>query len=318
MDKFRTVLDFCLSHQKVLGYGAVSLLTAGSERIFSVVVFKCPCNSWNLLYGSVFLLVPALILFLLGLLLSTRCWKVLTGCCAPGRLSRYSHRGRICRYLRVLWLVVVGAAVAPFTWIAVALLGGHFYECAASGNTIVQKYLCQDKEIQCLKEMLQVPCGGSSLQEVQDLLMSLRAQSQVMGWILISSVTILALISTCISRCRSPVSILHLAFWKIYMAKEQELFEIKAKEHAAKLAERNLKCFFDSTELEPFQTPSTRSWQTISSLFAFNPEEHYYSMIHKYVSSKNKNGSIISAEGDMFPSCLGFVDAAVGTDTEVL
>lgn len=179
MDKFHTVLNFCVSHQKVLGFGAVSLLTAGSERIFSVVVFKCPCNSWNLLYGSVFLLVPALILFLLGLLLSTRCWKVLTGGCGPGRLSRCSHRGRICRYLRVLWLVAVGAAVAPLTWIAVALLGGHFYECAASGNAIVQKYLCRGQEVQCLKEMLRVPCGGSSLQEAQDLLMSLRAQSQV-------------------------------------------------------------------------------------------------------------------------------------------
>nr|XP_056712768.1 calcium homeostasis modulator protein 6 [Euleptes europaea] len=318
MDKFGTVLDFCLSHQKVLGYGALSLLTAGSERIFSVVVFRCPCNSWNLLYGSVFLLVPALILFLLGLLLSAGSWRVLTGGCAPGRLSRCTRMGRICRYLRVLGLAVVGAAVAPLTWIAVALLGGHFYECAASGNTIVQRYLCHGEGSQCLKEMPQVPCGYSSSQKVQDLLMILRAQSQVMGWILISSVTILALISTCISRCRSPVSILHLAFWKMYVAKEKELFEIKAKEHAVKLAERNLKCFFDSTELEPFQTPSTRSWQAISSLFAFNPEEHYYSMIHKYVSSKNKNGSIVSAEGDIFPCCLGFVDAAVGTETEVL
>ncbi|XP_054843859.1 calcium homeostasis modulator protein 6-like [Eublepharis macularius] len=317
MEKFRTVIDFCLSHQKLLGYGAVSLLTAGSERIFSVVVFKCPCNSWNLLYGSVFMLVPALILFLLGLLLSTRSWRVLTGCCAPGRLSRAGHRGRICRYLRILWLVVIGAAVAPLTWIAVALLGGHFYECAASGNTIVQRYMCQGEGSQCLKELPQVPCGDGSSQKVQDSLMSLRAQSQVMGWILISTVTILALISTCISRCRSPVSVLHLAFWKMYMAKEQELFEIKAKEHAAKLAERNLKCFFDSTELKPFLTPGTQSWQAISSLFAFNPEEHYYSMIHKYVSSKNKNSSIRSAEGDTFPACLGFVDAAVVTETKV-
>lgn len=176
MDKFRTVLDFCLSHQKVLGYGAVSLITAGSERIFSVVVFKCPCNSWNLLYGSVFLLVPALILFLLGLLLSTRCWKVLTGCCDPGQISRWSHRGRICRYLRVLWMVFIGAAVAPLTWIAVALLGGHFYECAASGSAMMQRLLCRGNRSQCLEEMLRVPCGGKG---GEDLLMSLRAQSQV-------------------------------------------------------------------------------------------------------------------------------------------
>lgn len=104
----------------------------------------------------------------------------------------------------------------------------------------------------------------------------------------------------------------------MYLDKEQQLFEVKAKEHAAKLAERNLNCFFDSTELQPFQTPSTKAWQGISSLFAFNPEEHYYSMIHKYVSRKHNGGSIKSEEGDMFPACLGFVDSAGGDEPRVL
>lgn len=317
MDKFQTVLNFFIGHQKVLGYGAVSLLTAGSERIFSVVVFECPCNSWNLLYGAVFLWVPALVLFLLGLLLNSRSGRMLTGCCAPGRPSLCCRGNRVWRCLQVLWLAVAQATVAPVTWISVALLGGHFYACAASGSTIVQNYMCEGKESECLKLVLQAPCGGSS-QEMTDMLKNLKAQSQVMGWILISCVMILTLLCTCITRCRSPVSVLHLRFWKMYLDKEQQLFEVKAKEHAAKLAERNLNCFFDSTELQPFQTPSTKAWQGISSLFAFNPEEHYYSMIHKYVSRKHNGGSIKSEEGDMFPACLGFVDSAGGDEPRVL
>nr|XP_020666483.1 protein FAM26F [Pogona vitticeps] len=315
MEKVHKVLDFFLSHQKALGYGAISLLTIGSERIFSVAVFKCPCNSWNMLYGAVFLLVPAFILFLLGMLLKTRSWKVLTGCCATSRMGRCPHSSRFCRYLQVLWLEAASAAVAPFTWIAVALLGGSFYECAATGNSIVQQQMCKGKTEEGIKECLEmvpkVPCDTSaSPSEMQNMLTSLRAQSQVIGWILIAIVFTLVLAGTCISRCRSPVSILQLAFWKIYMEKESQLFEVKAKEHAVKLAERNLKCFFDSTELEPFETPSSKAWHGVSSLFAFNPEQHYYSMIHKYVTCKSKSGSIRSTEGDTFPMSLGFVDAA--------
>ncbi|XP_053880163.1 calcium homeostasis modulator protein 6-like [Malaclemys terrapin pileata] len=302
MEKFRTVLDFCLSHQKVLGYSAVSLLTAGSERLFSAVAFQCPCNSWNMLYGSVFLLVPSLILFLLGYLLNVRTWRLFTGCCASGKWSCW-------RFFRVLWLVTVSAAVAPLTWIAVALLGANFYECAVSGSSLLQRHLCQGRGTECHEQVARIPCGGTLPKEAQTSV-SLRAQSQVLGWILIASIMALVLAVTCINRCRSPVSFLQLRFWKIYLEKEREVFERKAKEHATKLAERNLKCFFESTEPEPFQTPSNKDWQQISSLYAFNTKGQYYSMIHKYISA-NRGTSIRSTEGDVFSPALGFVD---GTD----
>ena len=66
MEKFREVLNLHLKHRNALGYCLVSLLTAGGERIFSTTVVQCPCSAaWNLPYGLVFLLVPALALFLL-------------------------------------------------------------------------------------------------------------------------------------------------------------------------------------------------------------------------------------------------------------
>uniref|UniRef100_A0A8C8VJX5 Uncharacterized protein n=1 Tax=Pelusios castaneus TaxID=367368 RepID=A0A8C8VJX5_9SAUR len=161
MEKFRTVLDLCLSHQKVLGYSAVSLLTAGSERIFSVVVFQCPCNSWNMVYGSVFLLVPALILFLLGFLLNPRTWRLFTGCCTTGSWCCCTNRRRCWRYARVLWLLMGSGAVAPLTWIAMALLGANFYECAASGSSLLQSHLCRDNETKCHEQVARMPCGGT-------------------------------------------------------------------------------------------------------------------------------------------------------------
>lgn len=63
MDKFKTVLNIA-GKQTNLGFGLIALLTAGGEQIFSAVVFKCPCNELNFVYGIVFLLVPALALLL--------------------------------------------------------------------------------------------------------------------------------------------------------------------------------------------------------------------------------------------------------------
>lgn len=179
MEKFRAMLDFCLSHQKVLGYSALSLLTAGSERLFSVVVFQCPCNSWNMIYGCVFLLVPALILFLLGYLLNPRTWRLFTGCCSPERWCHCTHRRRCWRYVRVLWLVTVSAAVAPLTWIAMALLSANFYECAASGSSLLQRHLCQDRGTQCCEQVARIPCGETLPHEKPNELVSFRTQSQV-------------------------------------------------------------------------------------------------------------------------------------------
>ncbi|EMP38073.1 Dermatan-sulfate epimerase [Chelonia mydas] len=232
-----------------------------------------------------------------------------TGRCAPGRRSSSFHRKHCRRYVSVFWLVTVSAAVAPFTWIAVALLGANFYECAASGSSLLQRHLCQGRGTQCHEQVAKMPCGGNLSQEAK-ISVSFRAQSQVLGWILIASIVILVLAVTCINHCHSPVSFLQLKFWKIYLEKEREVFEKKAKEHATKLAERNLKCFFESTKPEPFQTPSNKDWQQISSLYAFNTKGQYYSMIHKYISG-NRDTSIKSTKEDVFSPALGFVD---GTD----
>ncbi|XP_011363078.1 calcium homeostasis modulator protein 6 [Pteropus vampyrus] len=306
MEKFQAVLNLHHKHQSALGYGVVTLLTAGMERIFSTAVFQCPCSAtWNLSYGLVFLLVPALALFLLGYVLSARTWRLLTGCCAPGARAGCGvgmRRTLVCAQLSGV------AALAPLTWVAVALLGGAFYECAASGSNVVARHLCPGDDPDCAAQLPLVPCNQAKA-PVQGLLKELRAQSQVLGWILIAAVIIFLLIVTSISQCISPVSFMQLKFWKIYLEQEQKILKSEATQHAAELAKENVKCFLDCSQPKEFNTPTMKDWQQISSLYTFNPKEQYYSMLHKYVNKKVKSQSIRSSEGDAVVPVLGFVDS---------
>ncbi|XP_004869126.1 protein FAM26F [Heterocephalus glaber] len=305
MDKFKTVLDLYLKHRSALGYGLVTLLTAGGEKIFSAVVFQCPCSAaWNLPYGLVFLLVPALALFLLGYVLSARTWRLLTGCCERARGCARPRGALVCAQLSA------AAALAPLTWLAAALLGGSFYECAASGSAALGLWLCGDRDSSCPAQLPLVPCGQATPPTVQDLLKELKAQSQVLGWVLIAGVIILLLICTSVTRCLSPISYLQLKFWKIYSEKEQQILKSQATEHATELAKENIKCFFEGSRPNEYSTPSIKDWQQISSLYTFNPKDQYYSILHKYVNRKEKSNSIRSVEGDSVIPVLGFVDSS--------
>uniref|UniRef100_A0A8D1WR94 Calcium homeostasis modulator family member 6 n=1 Tax=Sus scrofa TaxID=9823 RepID=A0A8D1WR94_PIG len=304
MEKFRTVLDLHLKHHSALGYGLVSLLTAGGERIFSTAVFQCPCKAaWNLPYGLVFLLVPALALFLLGYVLNARTWRLLTGCCVRPGCGGGLRTFVVCAQLSA------AAAVAPLTWVAVALLGGTFYECAASGSAFQARRLCPGRDSRCEVQMPLVPCGQAQVPEVQELHKELKAQSQVLGWVLIAVVMIVLLLCTSVTRCLSPVSFLQLKFWKIYLEQEQQILKNQATEHAAELAKENIRCFFESSHPKECNTPSIKDWQQISSLYTYNPKEQYYSMLHKYVNRKEKNQSIRSSQGDAMVPIFGFVDS---------
>ncbi|NXL72925.1 CAHM6 protein, partial [Leptocoma aspasia] len=309
MNRLHKAVDFCIHHQTILGYSIVSLLTAGSEHIFSSVVFKCPCSSGNMLYGSSFLLAPAFVLLLLGYMVNARTWRLLTGKCSPEKHLQCSPWGTCAHFCQLLVPMTAKALVAPLTWIAVALLGANFYECAASGSSLTERLFCKDKSTDCQNQLFKMPCDEELSAKISREWLSLQAQSQLLGWFLIASIMTVALISTCVSHCCSPVSYLQLKFWKIYSKKEHELFEMKAKEHATKLAERNTNCFFEATDPPPFHTPSNEDWKKISILYTFNSQEQYYSMIHKYVSTNRGNSAKFKEEGQDL-TVLAFVDEA--------
>ena len=133
---------------------------------------------------------------------------------------------------------------------------------------------------------------------------------KIIGWSLIAIVIIVLLIFTSINRCCSPVSYMRLKFWEIYLQQEQQIFKSQATEHATQLAKENVKCFFERSHPQECNTPSIKDWQKISSLYAFNPKEQYYSTLHKYVNKKQESQSSTSSEEGATVPVLGFVDSS--------
>ncbi|KAA0702695.1 Calcium homeostasis modulator protein 5 [Triplophysa tibetana] len=265
MDSFKTVLRFLTNQKSTIGYSFMALLTIGSERIFSMVSFQCPCNhDQNFAYGITFLLSPAIVLLALGLFINSRLWRLCTGCCLD-----------------------------PFKLCPRALLNGTFYECAVSGleENVVVDLFCKNKTSACREELARVPCGKTRLtqDENKELLLMLRAQSQILGWSIIIIAAVATLIGTCYKNCRSQVSYLQLTFWKIYMVKEQEKLETFAEEYATKLAERNLKSFFDNKHPEEFPFPNHKAWEEISATYTFTQSEQYYSTLQRYVERADRD-----------------------------
>ncbi|KAJ8354040.1 hypothetical protein SKAU_G00216070 [Synaphobranchus kaupii] len=211
------------------------------------------------------------------------------------------------------------AMVAPVSWIAVALLNGNYFECARTGLnvTLFKDHLCLGKDPVCQRELYRFPCGKSSVPptEREDVLAIIRAESQVLGWLLIASIMIAALLLTCVARCRSPISYVQLKFWQVYAQKENELLDKYTAEHAQKLAERNLMSFFQQKPPEAIVTPDRQAWEKISSFFRFSRKNQHYSILHKYVETNlsptgpHRNSAALSEAGDFTnPTVLSFVD----------
>ncbi|XP_062254728.1 calcium homeostasis modulator protein 6 [Platichthys flesus] len=314
MDKFRVVLNIA-NKQSNLGFGLLALMTAGGEQIFSSVVFSCPCNELNFIYGLVFLLVPGLALLLLGYILNKKTWKLLTGLC-QGQAKLCSCRTAV----TVLIQINTTALVAPFTWIAVALLSGNYYECLMTGTKISQvQLLCErnNSKVPC-ENLHRFPCRDNSVRQTdrEDVLLALKAQSQILGWLLIASVMLFSLLLTCLARCSSPISYLQLKFWRAYAQEEGELIESYTAKNAKELAQRNLQSFFHQKPAEPILTPSNKDWEKISSLYKFSTKGQFYSTLHRYVETREecddgmmRMASIASSESaDDHPAVLQFVD----------
>ncbi|KAK2815417.1 hypothetical protein Q5P01_025884 [Channa striata] len=292
MDSFQTVLRFFTNQKATIGYSFMALMTIGGERLFSLVSFQCPCNQdQNFAYGMTFLLGPAAVLMILGLFFNNRLWRLYTGCCLnPVKLCPH---GNCFGCARVLLSIFTGACVAPIMWLSVALLSGTFYECAVSGleDKVVVDLFCKNKTLKCRDELARVPCGRSQLpgDESKDLLLMLRAQSQILGWCLIIISAFVGLLGTCYKNCRSKVSYLQLTFWKRYMEKEMERFDILSVEYATKLADRNLQSFFDNKDPAPFPFPNHKAWEEISALYTFSRSEQYYSTLQRYVERADRD-----------------------------
>ncbi|XP_075056743.1 calcium homeostasis modulator protein 5 [Mixophyes fleayi] len=189
----------------------------------------------------------------------------------------------------------LSALIVPVMWISIALLHGSFYSCAMSGwqNPEYVQFLCMNKSEHCQTQLYKVTCGKASMSsnDTKEVVLLLQAQSQVIGWCLIAVLALASLLCNCWSSCQSKVSSTQMSFWRIYIDKEREKFDELAQEFATKLAERNLRCFFENKAPGEFELPSNKAWEKVSSLHTFNPDYQYYSTLHRFVElGDNFNG----------------------------
>uniref|UniRef100_A0A8C4P6G4 Calcium homeostasis modulator family member 4 n=1 Tax=Dromaius novaehollandiae TaxID=8790 RepID=A0A8C4P6G4_DRONO len=269
---------FMLEVKVIIANAIIAILTIGGQQLFSFFTFSCPCHvGQNLIYGLAFLGVPALILLIVGYALNNQTWRLVTGKRSP--LQQEGTRNHLlqCKLTCFVLCSITGRAlVAPVTWLAVTLINGSFYVCAVS-EYVSTYYFGGNSNITASerrKILAAFPCSQLVPPELSrakdEVILLLRYQSQVAGWLLIAVVVITVFLSYCLASCFSPLSFLHFRYWTKYVHNEQELFDEAMDQHSRLYAMQHVRKFFGfapgSENVKEIRIPSLREWQAISGL----------------------------------------------------
>ncbi|XP_053565127.1 calcium homeostasis modulator protein 4 [Bombina bombina] len=305
-----TLISYLKSRESIIFNGLVALLTVGGQQLFSFFAFSCPCSDRkNLNYGLAFLGVPALILLIVGFVFNDNTWRLFTASTTDYSLQERSAQSLLMRYKLICFVLgnILGRAlVAPITWLAVTLLNGSYYVCAASEYASVEQFdffkkMSPDDRRNLLAKfpcVQLVPANLSTIRE--EVLLELKYQSQVAGWLLVAVVTVAIFIILCVARCCSPLTYLHLRYWTNYVNNEQNLFEQTADQHSKIYAMQNIKKFFGflpgSKNITEIRIPSRWDWRAISGLDLLKvvTDEHCnYSLLHTWAEEDPTDGKYL-------------------------
>ncbi|XP_069454993.1 calcium homeostasis modulator protein 4 [Ovis canadensis] len=283
----------------------IAALTICGQQLFSSFTFSCPCQvGKNFYYGSAFLIIPALILLVAGFALRSQTWTITSEYCCScvPQLRRISLLER--RLACLHFFSITGRAlVAPLTWLAVTLLTGTYYECAASEFASVGRYRAFDNISAGERQEILAgfPCCRSvpsNMILVRDEVALLhRYQSQMLGWILITLATITALVSYSLARCCSPLTSLQHRYWTNHLHNERELFEQAAAQHSRLLILQRIKKLFGfipgNEDVRHIHIPSCQDWREMSVpsfLCMGNDVQGNYSFLGGRVDEDNEEG----------------------------
>ncbi|XP_006205781.1 calcium homeostasis modulator protein 4 [Vicugna pacos] len=282
----------------------IAALTIGGQQLFSSFTFKCPCQiGKNFYYGSAFLVIPALILLVAGYALRSQTWTIAGEYCIcvppPRRISLLERKLACLRFFSITGR----ALVAPLTWLAVTLLTGTYYECAASEFTSVDHYpVFHNISASKRKEILAgFPCCKSAPADIilvrDEVALLHRYQSQMLGWILITLATTAVLVSCCLARCCSPLTSLQHHYWTTHLCNERELFEKAAEQHSRLLITQRIKKLFGfipgTEDVKHIRIPSCQDWKDISvpSFLCIGDNlQGHYSFLGDRVDEDNEEG----------------------------
>ena len=111
----------------------LAFLLYGVKEFLSDIIFTCPEEHF-VIYGSLFIFGPSILLFCLSLLVSSAFWQVVTGCYL---LTRREKRLLLLKSKNSVFV----ACLPPVIWLVYAFVEEDYYVCAKLGplNTALAK-----------------------------------------------------------------------------------------------------------------------------------------------------------------------------------
>uniref|UniRef100_A0AAV2JNL5 Uncharacterized protein n=1 Tax=Knipowitschia caucasica TaxID=637954 RepID=A0AAV2JNL5_KNICA len=200
----------------------------------------------------------------------------------------------------VLACVLGRAVVAPLTWAVLSLLQGQAYTCALS--EFVDPSIVPGFPLGKSPELLaQLPCEDSVSAELKpfwrDIQRHLKYQSQLIGWLLVATMSVAVFLLKCVRRSCSPLGHQQEEYWSQYRTAERSLFNSTAAAHAQLIAMQNVKSFFGFVSLDSAQKellgeqPNSRpvcstDWNRVTGVCLYREKNGLplYSRIHKWAT----------------------------------
>ncbi|XP_026164789.1 calcium homeostasis modulator protein 2 isoform X1 [Mastacembelus armatus] len=311
-ENFKFVSLFFKSKDVMIFNGLIALGTVAGQTAYSVFAFDCPCSSRrNYCYGLAAIGVPALALFLVGIMINKSTWELVSEC----RLRKCRKLSGVAAFA-LLGTIIGRAVVAPLTWVVISLLQGQAYTCALSefvDPSMVEGFPPgQGSEV-----MAKFPCQGSIPMELHkfraEIERQLKYESQLAGWILVAGMSLMVFLILCIKRCSSPLGYLQEDYWSLYRTNENTLFQHTAAVHARVLAAENVRSFFgfvaldkeEKEQLAEYQVARpvlSTNWNRVTGVYLYREKNGLplYSRLNKWATySLENNAEIMEKELDM-------------------
>ncbi|XP_071782246.1 calcium homeostasis modulator protein 2.1 [Centroberyx gerrardi] len=312
-ENFKFVSLFFKSKDVMIFNGLIALGTVASQTMYNVFAFDCPCSSGrNYRYGLAAIGVPALALFLIGIMMNKSTWDLVSEC----RLRKCRKLSGVAAFA-LMGTIIGRAAVAPVTWVVISLLQGEAYTCALSEfidpNTLEGFPSGQGSEV-----MAKFPCPGSVSTELQgfwaEIERRLKYESQLIGWLLVAGMALMVFLMLCVKRCCSPLGYQQEDYWSQYRSNEQALFQRTAALHARLLAAENVKNFFGFVALEKEEQEQlaehkssspicSTDWNRVTGVYLYREKNGLplYSRLNKWAQYNLENNiDAMEKEMDVF------------------
>lgn len=236
------------------------VVTISGEKAFNALSFSCPCAyPQNVYYGGCFLFVPAFCLFLVGILLDSKTWRI-----THGWFYRHKSTSHGCRRSCYYWMNIFSQSlVAPIAWLFIGFLGGEYYSCFQASKAKAC-WIAQNKtQKEEIKQQLVNELGTDVATQISgDLEVDpncvcnlpelekkrLQATSQIIALGILLVAVLFALIGGFASSCFDRFTFRQNYYVNLYRKVEEARFEEIAKERVTEIANHNWTTFFDKTD----------------------------------------------------------------------